>query len=368
MPLRRVAVWPRGGRPDTLKNRPRLKLINAHVAVIHTGKFSTNYYSTVVGKSKDSPPRDPQLLESIQSPRFSLYACCVCLSVSVCRSCTAAPRTPNAHALGFACLHCMPGGTGPACSHMPQSPLDCKTLLSLDYPCSRLAWSELDQHDALRALGKLWTRHKGILGWINRLLCKDVATLYPPNATRAERRGLLNKCTNATESNVPNSSLVREKISSLIVNGKLLSVDDIVYGYETLFELRGLHSAITHRGVGMQQDPTDAIAIADLLWRVRPRLLIELGTSGGGSALYYARIMMAYDPLARVLTMDPANGTTPLVNWNHAAMCVPRPRPPGICRLMLPSFLFSSHSPGRSVIETRLRRQVNLLPALCPGQ
>lgn len=75
----------------------------------------------------------------------------------------------------------------------------------------------------------------------------------------------------------------------------------------------------------MQQDPNDAFVISDLLWRVRPRLLIELGTSGGGGALFYARSMLGYDPRARVITIDPANGAaeldgTPLRNWNQINM------------------------------------------------
>ena len=43
-------------------------------------------------------------------------------------------------------------------------------------------------------------------------------------------------------------------------------------GYEILFERRHMYSQITFDGVGLQQDPNDALVIADLLWRVRPRL------------------------------------------------------------------------------------------------
>jgi cephalosporin hydroxylase len=61
-------------------------------------------------------------------------------------------------------------------------------------------------------------------------------------------------------------------------------------------------------GVSNQQDPLDAIAIADMLWRVQPDLVIELGTSGGGSVFYYSHIMERYNPSARLLTIDPAAG------------------------------------------------------------
>ena len=119
---------------------------------------------------------------------------------------------------------------------------------------------------------------------------------------------------------IDSRALTRERALSVYVNGKVVSVDDIAYGTEILFQQRHMHSMVTFLGVGMQQDPNDAIAIADLLWRVRPRLLIELGTSGGGSALFYARVMRGYDPEARVLTMDPAIDTVPLQNWNHVEM------------------------------------------------
>ena len=108
-------------------------------------------------------------------------------------------------------------------------------------------------------------------------------------------------------------------------NGRSLSVDDIARGYEKLFEIRYTHGSITFMGVSLQQDPSDAFAISDLLWRVRPSLLIELGTSGGGGALFYARIMRGYDPDAQVLTIDPASAShkafsKPLVDWNHEGM------------------------------------------------
>lgn len=191
-----------------------------------------------------------------------------------------------------------------------------------DFPCERLPWSEVDRKDALHSLGKLWSRRGGGLGRISRGLCKDSKTLKAQSHREFERLRMLCLFPNATQHGVSPDSMAREKSMSVIVNGKLLSVDDIVFGYETLFQRRFMHSAVTSHRVGMQQDPSDAFAIADLLWRVRPRLLIELGTSGGGSAVYYARTMLGYDPHAQVLTMDPAIDTEPLVNWNHAQMDV----------------------------------------------
>lgn len=66
-------------------------------------------------------------------------------------------------------------------------------------------------------------------------------------------------------------------------------------------------------GVPLQQDPNDAFAIMDLLWRLKPDLLIELGTAGGGSAFFYGFIMKMYNPLAKVITIDPKRE----VDWNR---------------------------------------------------
>jgi hypothetical protein len=77
----------------------------------------------------------------------------------------------------------------------------------------------------------------------------------------------------------------------MIVNGKVVTFDDIVAGYEKICQGMHLHSASSMRGVSLQQDPSDAFVLADMLWRVRPDLLIELGSSGGGAAVYFANIM-----------------------------------------------------------------------------
>ena len=51
------------------------------------------------------------------------------------------------------------------------------------------------------------------------------------------------------------------------------------------------------------------------MWRLKPDLLIELGTAGGGSAVYYATIMTAYNKNAHVITIDPMRKK--LWNWRQ---------------------------------------------------
>ena len=60
-------------------------------------------------------------------------------------------------------------------------------------------------------------------------------------------------------------------------------------------------------GVDTQQSVTDAATIHALLWRVRPSLIIELGTMCGGSAIFLARTAMSYNPRAKVMTFDTAD-------------------------------------------------------------
>lgn len=93
----------------------------------------------------------------------------------------------------------------------------------------------------------------------------------------------------------------------------IVSVDDIAQGYQQLFEHTGAFSYTNFLGVPLQQDPSDAFAIMDLIWRLKPDLLIEMGTGGGGSAFFYASIMSAYSSDAHIITMDPKRD----VDWNE---------------------------------------------------
>ncbi len=57
-------------------------------------------------------------------------------------------------------------------------------------------------------------------------------------------------------------------------------------------------------GVQTEQSVTDSATLHELLWRVRPGLLIEVGTMCGSSAVFLAKTMMGYDARARVVTFD----------------------------------------------------------------
>lgn len=92
--------------------------------------------------------------------------------------------------------------------------------------------------------------------------------------------------------------------STLDVNGKTLTFDDIIYGYDLMFENLGLFTHTSWFGVALQQDPSDAFQLSSLLWREQPDLLIEIGTNTGGGAIFYASTMREYNPDSLVLTID----------------------------------------------------------------
>eukprot|EP00929_Paragymnodinium_shiwhaense_P088084 TRINITY_DN48292_c0_g1_i1.p1 TRINITY_DN48292_c0_g1~~TRINITY_DN48292_c0_g1_i1.p1 ORF type:complete len:356 (-),score=34.80 TRINITY_DN48292_c0_g1_i1:93-1160(-) len=103
--------------------------------------------------------------------------------------------------------------------------------------------------------------------------------------------------------------------STLLVNGKTLTFDDILYGYDLMFENLAMFAHTSWFGVASQQDPSDAFALSSLLWRVQPDLLIELGTNTGGGAIFYATVMREYNPNSLVLTIDPKD---PAIDWSRA--------------------------------------------------
>ena len=92
---------------------------------------------------------------------------------------------------------------------------------------------------------------------------------------------------------------------SLGAESPVTTVGAVVAAYDRIFEATKLFSFTSWLGVSMQQDPSDALALADLLWRVRPELIVELGTNAGGGAFFFAHVARQYSPTARVLTLDP---------------------------------------------------------------
>lgn len=92
-------------------------------------------------------------------------------------------------------------------------------------------------------------------------------------------------------------------------------------------------------GVHTQQSVTDSATLHELLWSIQPSLLIEIGTLCGGSAIFFARTMMGYNPGARVITIDRTSTAS------RRVACRSRARVPG------PSGLDSDH--WTSLVKSR---------------
>ena len=76
---------------------------------------------------------------------------------------------------------------------------------------------------------------------------------------------------------------------------KYITLDEFSFAHDVFFEEWQRFSFGNWLGVKCQQDPMDAFAIQDMLWRVKPDLIIEIGTNNGGGAIFYASIMQNYN-------------------------------------------------------------------------
>jgi cephalosporin hydroxylase len=83
-----------------------------------------------------------------------------------------------------------------------------------------------------------------------------------------------------------------------------ISVDDILFGYDILFEVDILFSAGQWLGANFQSSPPDAMVLQQLIWKIKPDLIIDFGTNAGGSAIFFASIMSLYSDTGLVLTVD----------------------------------------------------------------
>ena len=69
------------------------------------------------------------------------------------------------------------------------------------------------------------------------------------------------------------------------------------------YEEHHLHQQQTFLGARFGQNPFDALVLQEILWAVKPDLIVETGTNSGGSTLYYAFLLEAINPTGKI-TMD----------------------------------------------------------------
>eukprot|EP00760_Papus_ankaliazontas_P001100 PhM_4_TR10384/c4_g1_i1/m.31108 len=145
------------------------------------------------------------------------------------------------------------------------------------------------------------------IGWefgLERVASKTMNTEYNPK----EDAALLKHLKRYARSPVPKGSW-RVRVSE----NKWVTMDEVAFAYDVWFEENRRFQYMSWLGVFIQQDPMDAFVIQEMLYRVKPDLVIEIGTNTGGGAIFYSSIMRAYNPDGKIVTLDVVPKPR---NWN----------------------------------------------------
>ena len=73
---------------------------------------------------------------------------------------------------------------------------------------------------------------------------------------------------------------------------------------EVMLRIQEADGSYTYRGIQMVKDPFDIALYQMLVWRLRPRTIIEIGSKAGGSALMFADLQRNFDIDGRVQSFD----------------------------------------------------------------
>eukprot|EP00759_Apiculatamorpha_spiralis_P027776 PhF_6_TR30457/c0_g1_i2/m.44736 len=117
----------------------------------------------------------------------------------------------------------------------------------------------------------------------------------------------------ASSNKYAKSPILKGSMKIRVGPSKYVTLDEASFAYDVFFEENQVFQYTNWLGVYCQQDPSDAFAIQDLLWRNKPDLIIEVGTNTGGGAIYYSTIMRAYNPNGKIVTLDVKDVSE---NWN----------------------------------------------------
>lgn len=53
-----------------------------------------------------------------------------------------------------------------------------------------------------------------------------------------------------------------------------------------LYHQRNIHFKYQYHGIDMQKNPMDLMIYMELIWKIKPKVIIEIGAAGGGTALW----------------------------------------------------------------------------------
>jgi cephalosporin hydroxylase len=174
---------------------------------------------------------------------------------------------------------------------------------------------EADEDDAPKkdgnahdiALSAPGSKQGNEIGWIfglERVASKTANTIYDPKNDAALQ---------AHPHRYGRSPVPKGSWKVRVGPNKWITMDEVAFAYDVWFEETQAFQYMSWMGVFVQQDPMDAFAIQDMLWRVKPDLVIEIGTNTGGGSVFYSTIMRGYNADAKIVTLD----VVPKVrNWN----------------------------------------------------
>ena len=82
------------------------------------------------------------------------------------------------------------------------------------------------------------------------------------------------------------------------------AVSDVAEQFHVKFYNSQQWASMTWLGIPMLQNPNDSQVMQELLFEIKPDVIIEAGTFCGATALYYATIMDQIKPLCKIFTID----------------------------------------------------------------
>ncbi|NMG16175.1 cephalosporin hydroxylase family protein [Aromatoleum bremense] len=86
--------------------------------------------------------------------------------------------------------------------------------------------------------------------------------------------------------------------------GRLVAADDVAERFHRWYYDNGVWETVRFLGVPCLKSVMDLWNYQEILFELKPSLIVEFGTRHGGSALYFSMIGQGINPLLRVLTVD----------------------------------------------------------------
>ncbi len=108
----------------------------------------------------------------------------------------------------------------------------------------------------------------------------------------------------------PHAKGAHERLAKALARPVIEKIPNHLRPYNTSLARENLHSIqqslhnYQYRGVPMLKNPFDAALYPMLLWKLKPKTIIEIGSKSGGSALWFGDLLDNYQSEARVLSID----------------------------------------------------------------